>query len=527
MTTTRSPSLSGLALAILALAAFGGLSRDACEGQSAREGQMPVRVTAEMTSPTFVVGEMIQVRLTLENVGPDPVDVADPLLHELDPEYVLSGPGTEERVLNLGAARTKTPLTDPMSPPVVETILLEAGATWSELIPLNPMVELTDPGSYRLRVELEVGGERARAAPVGFELLAPDVTAFSAVPTSASEDARVFAAWSHREENGAKVVEEVRLAGIWQDDRRGKLYTTSLGPSETAGVSEVEVPVTRSERGMDFRSWVAWSEAGAVFAQPTNGGHSDGDAVLVHRGGGRMILVPAPLMDEERDLRLFLVSWEGPRASLLRVDVSRGRAAQPGVAFDVALPLEPIDARALHLRVGASDLTHLFVLGRADGETALALVTDGGEPSAEVVARFGPNPPAPGASFAAGQARGGQILAAYASVANGGPPSLSLLTAVIEPDGARPAAVRALDVPLDEGITAIRSVSLAVSERGLHVLLGADSDQWWYGLGGGGLQRVEAHFRDDPAPRLLLLGGRVLAAGARDAAGFGLLDLGR
>ena len=477
-----------------------------------------ISVSAEMISKTYVAGEVIQVRITLENPGGAPVAVPDPLFNEVYPKYTITAPDGQEHTVSLESAHAA----DSIAPPNEEMIELAPGEKRVETIPLNKMFPFADPGSYGLQVAFRSNGERVLAQGTSFHIEAAQVTAFAATPTAQdSPDARLFMAWAHAGDSGQAVVEEVRLGRSWGDDRAGKLYTVRVDSEAVPRITQVSVPATHVERGMDFANWLVWTDGSSISVQRTDSGNLSGAAATVYSSRGTLVLVDSPAMDAAHNLKIFAVESSPSRIVLLRIDVNREDPTANRIAYQAGLMFSPIDSRALHFQVDGDDRSVILCLGTTQEGTVLVIVHDGTPPSVQVAARLGAEPPVPGYPLSAYRTSDDQIAAACATLPVDSRGVVHVHRVFLN-DGTQERA----RIPVDEmrfgDEVMVRWGDLTYTQNGIHFLYRDSHDQLWCLSDGTPLSRISTLYSFDPPPRVIVNGDQAFIIGNRVEDGFGI-----
>jgi hypothetical protein len=481
---------------------------------------MTIQMTAEPTAPSFVVGESVTFRLTLQNPDAQPVTVADPLLNEVDPVYSITAPGGAVTPVRLLSARAPGPKIEPLAPPALITMSLPPGGTWSEEIVLDPMLLLTVPGRYGLQATTSHAGQAITSPPASFDVEAAHVTAFAAAPAPPrTADSRLFTAWAHVGPKGAQVVEAVRLERMWGDDQRGKLYSSTLHRGGADPVQQIAVAEALVVRGMDFHGWVAWTQAGTVWAARSNAGKPEGAAEAVHRTGADVLFAGPLAMDGSYDLRLYGVERSAAQAELLRVDVPRGQPGGAKIACRAALPVRPEAALALHADGAAS----VVVLGGPDGaSTVIAAFEDGAPPRVTVLQRLGPW--LPGRPLGARRTPDGRVAVTCLAGNPDNPHVARLWSATFGGSPLASLSERHHDLPeIDPAQT--RWVSVLLSDAGEHILFRDTKGELRYLPPSGEVRSVSEPLADTPVPELLAAGAEALIAGVRDSGAFTIESL--
>lgn len=473
-----------------------------------------MKTTVQPTAPSFVVGEAVMFRLTLQNTAPQPLTIADPLLNEVDPLYAVTGPDGQVTHVRLLSARAHDPRIEPMAPPAVITMDLPASGSWSEEMALDPMLLLTAPGKYSLTATLSAGGKAVVSPPASFTMEAAHVVAFGAagVPPKTLES-RLFTAWAHAGPSGAQIVEAVRLDRVWGDDRRGKLYSNTLVRGISGAVSSVATAEPVFVAGMDFHGWVAWTEPGAVSAIRSNAGKPEGAAEVVHRPSGAAALVGPLAMDRSYGARMYLVEQGASGAELVRVDVPRAAPGGAKVVWRARLPFAPEAGIALHA-VGQASV--IVVAGKLGGSAVVGAVEDDSTPSYTEVRRLGPW--IAGRPLAARRAEDGSLVLACLSASGEDPHKARLFSAVLGP-GLAVKSESTTDVAgLDPG--EVRWASVGVGVSGEHLVYRASGGELHHRPPGGHDRALHEPMSDTPVPEILTGDGQGFLSGVRKDGAF-------
>ena len=437
-------------------------------GQAAR-GKMNMKIQAEMLSPEFVLGEMVQVRLTIANTSGQTIQVPDPLLNELEPEYTLTGP--ESGKVSLGHARIKGAITDPMAPPIRATMELAPGQKWSELVPLDPMILLSQPGQYKLQVAY---GQAA--ATTAFAIIRPKRVLFDVAPEgSFSTGARLLTPWA----GDTHIVDAIRLGHQWGDDRRGKLFANPV--FRTSEVTQIAAAVNARPPGMEFKHWMVWAEGSKVWALSSVAGQPSGKPLNLWNGTEGLRLVRPAAIKAGNRLTIFLVE---PDNSL--VEIHNGQARR------IALPIAPEVTAAVHLEDGRS-------LVAVSDRRRIVVVEDGkaGHPMEMNVGLLAMCLDRDGLSWVGFPAGGERLLLQSA-------PFSDLQT------------VQSTEIDSNTG----RPVWAALSGK---ALLWRDAGgALYYQVAGGRPSAVKTGYESDPPPMLIVSDGQAFIAGVKRDGGFGV-----
>jgi len=200
-----------------------------------------IEMKAEISAPLFLVEETVQVRLSIENRTPSVVSVPDPLLNDLTPEFIITDPHGKRTTVTHAATHPKiTAMHDPEAPPSTERMDLAPRAKWSELIPLDPMLPLNEPGSYRVQVTYTVDQDRLLSPAMEFRIVSANVTAFAAAPPS----------YTH------SLILDSLLSGNWSTFsdalRHLALPAITLAIVETAPILKITRSATLEVAGSDY-----------------------------------------------------------------------------------------------------------------------------------------------------------------------------------------------------------------------------------------------------------------------------------
>ena len=478
---------------------------------------MSIEIIVQPTAPSFVVGEGVTFRLTIRNSGSTPVTVADPLLHEVDPVYTVTAPDGAVKQVRLLSARVPSPLIEPNAPPAEIAMEIPANSAWSEELVLDPMLLLTEPGSYLLQATVSERGTPVASAPASFTIEAARVTAFGAafgpVKSAAS---RLFVSWAHAGKTGARIVEEVRGERAWGDDRRGKLYSGALASQVRGPVEQVAVAEPLFVRGMDFHGWVAWTEPGAISVLRTNAGKAEGGAQIVLKTTAPTSLIGPLAMNGSHDARLYAVERGPGGAQLTRVDVPRDLSGQAKVVSRTALPFAPESTVALHDEHARSVIV---LAGTSDGTTSVVAVDDGAKPR---VVEFGPlGPWVRGRPLGARRISDGRIEVVCLTSDARHPHQARMFRAVLETEPLSVRSQSSADVPgLDPA--EIRWASVAALGGGEQILWRSAKGEIYTRGPAGAARRLADRFADSPVPQLLSPEGDTFVAAVREGGTFGI-----
>ena len=426
--TTRNLDRTAPALALLLLAG--------CHAVGAGEDTVSIEMKAEMSAPSFLTEQTVQVRLTLENRAANVVSVPNPLLNDLTPEYIVTDPHGKQTAVTNSATHIKIEdMHDPEAPPSVERMDLPPRGRWSELIPLDPMLPLNEPGPYRLQVAYTADKDRLLSPAMEFRIMQANVTAFAVTAQGPdARGARLSTTWAHGTGSEIALADAVRLGGLWGKDAGGKLYSSVVYRGVGAPAGQIAVPAMYGDRGMDFVNWVVWEQDGKVQAQRTEAGEAKGAAELVYAGAPKAVrLIHAPVMDRQHNLRVFLVEADGQSARLMRIDLARSGATPARVAYRVPLPAAPVATQAVHFRENGQDHTLIFCLTADGGGMAISAVADGPSPKLIPVVRLENEHPLPGNSLAAYTREDGRTYVAAAM----GPAKSAAIHVAMGPGAAR------------------------------------------------------------------------------------------
>jgi hypothetical protein len=488
---------------------------------------MSIDIRAEMPAETFLVEQTVPVRVTIENRTDSPVSVPDPLLNDLTPEYIITGPDNKQTTVTHALTHLKVAsVHDPEAPPVTERMDLPPKGSWSELIPLDPMVTLSRPGTYHLQVAYTVNGQRVVTSQMRFQIIPANVSAFAVMPQGPySREARLSTAWAHAGGDQIAVVEAVRLGRLWGRDAGGKLYSTVAYRGSGSELRQIGVPAMYSDRGMDFTNWVVWVQGGKVRAQRTEAGEARGTPELAYSSADTGLwLIDSLAMDAQHNLRIFLVEVTAGKASLLRVDVARGSPSSVRVAYRVPLPSLPVAAQAIHFRENSRDQSLIFCLTTGN-ESSLLAIPDGPSPAVISLNRFN-RQLLPGHALSVYRGDDGLT---YASVAvnSGSGTSISVATVAAKGTGERVGDVATRDISLGENSSLLAWGFLADTRDGPQLLWRNQQGRLLYCSATVLPVFLVPAFRAAPPPALLIGDSSAFVAGVRETGAFGIERISR
>jgi hypothetical protein len=482
---------------------------------------MNIGLKAEMTARTFLVGENVMVRLTIENRTGVAGEVPDPTLDETTPEYVLRFPDGKQKTLTRANSRRQTSFTDPESPLARADMPLAPAGIWTEEIPIDPMLPSVPPGTYALRVAYTVDGQRSVTPEIRFEILPANVVAFSAEPQGPFEnDARLSTAWAHAGPSDVSIVEAVRNSRSWGRDREGRLFSSLVYRGPVEHVSRVYVPGQYRQPGMEFSNWVVWQSDRGVFALRTAAGRRLGDPVLLHKGGELEVVEP-PVMDASQKLSVLAIE-SGPHPTLLRIDLAHADHAASQTIYRVTLPWIPSAVSAAHFERSHQSSTMLFVLVKVGTAFRLYGMAADREAKPSLLAEAQDGILLPGHPLSVSQVEDGKTLVGAAFLAAGGK-TLRVLSLAVDASGTLAANPTTSDIALDDQGPASWG-SVAVSKSGASILWRGTS-QLYFSRPGNPTYAFAGAFRWRPAPALFADGSNVFVAGARDDGSFGISQI--
>lgn len=473
----------------------------------------------------YLLEESVRVRVTILNRGASAVEIPDPLANDATPEYTITDPHGRQATVTHAATRKKVPnVHDPEARPVLQKMTLAPQAAWSEWMPIDRMLELREPGRYKLQVTYTADGDRMQSPVMEFEIRRVNVTAFSLQPQGADwHTARLSTAWAHGAGSTISLVDAVRLGNSWGKDFGGSLYSSAVMRGAGGTVAQVALPATYRDRGMDFTNWIVWRQGERIQAQRTEGGQPSGGPELLYAGSAEKtaVVVDAPVMDGRHDLTAFLVEQTGGKAQLLRARLRWERGAVATVDQSLSLPAAPDAAEAVHFEEGGRDRTLVFLAFSSGGRLRITSL-DGDSMKPSVVADVENARLLPGRPLAAYTHEGTTyVTAALSPVENG---AVRMVALEVQPSGARQRGPTESALRVGEAGEP-DEVCLVVGSDGPHLLWADRKGGFGYASNKTRAVAVLPAFRRAPLPTLLVSEGSIFVAGVRDSGAFGIEQL--
>jgi hypothetical protein len=399
-------------------------------------------------------------------------------------------------------------------------------STWSELIPLDPMFPFEQPGKYRLQIIYTTNGDRIESAPMEFQIVASNVTAYAAVPQGPeTEGSRLSTAWAHGGDADIAIVDAVRLGNLWGKDAGGKLYSSVVYRGTGSPVRQIAVPAMHRERGMDFSDWIVWEQDGKVHAQRTESGNATGQPELVYTAASQGLrLVQPPVMDRSHDLSLFVVDVQNGAPHLVKISLARAPMSSASVQYRVRLTSTPAAAQAAHFSENEHGRTVIFLLAADATGMALSAVQDVSTPRVLPLTRLDNERPMTGACLAVYSRDDGRTYVAVATAPSAqGTIGVNMVEVASSGEKLRGPSVRSLDL---SGTRLVWGF-LAGASDGPHLLWRTDEGELLYASEKIRPVSLIPKFRSNPPPSLLLGEGKAFVAGARETGTFGVEYLSR
>jgi hypothetical protein len=484
-----------------------------------------IQMNTEMTSKSYVVGEIIQLRILLENPGSSVIRVPDPLLNESSPNYLITEPDGTHLTINLCKARIPNPMHDPEVMPAQDEMELPPKGKWSAEIPLNPMFEPTKIGQYKIQVALDVDTTQVRGPEMQFELRPANIVALTAVPEQTeSAGLRLIAAWAHVDDTDAFIVEETRLGGLWDNSRLGRLYTTRIDKIVDSSIALVDVPEMPTRGGMDFTNWLVWTEDTAIRVQRAQAGTVLHKSETLLSGEGNWALAGHPVMDSAHNLRVFAIKQVKGQATFYQAGIDWDKTGSAAIHSSVILPFMPSSSTVVHSRGDKRDYTVTFCVGQGKTGTSLIMIRSNHMATVEEVATFGQDVVLPGQPLDACETSSGKVAIVCLVRPGDKPDALRVYT--IPVDGKQKPVISSRDIELPADIsTETIWCTISATPESNHLLWLDGSGNWWYGTEHTGPARLSLICRTNPPPRFIFDGAIAYLVVASNNGAFQVLKL--
>lgn len=215
----------------------------------------------------YVAKEEVLVTLTIQNTGPDPIELADPSAPiASQPVYFITGPSFPDgRVASpRSAAEERTgPLAPALQP---ERISISPGGVWKGQAALGQMFGQLLPGEYRLQTALDWQGSRVRSQETQLRVNPADPVSFDVGQGLRLNDrAQGRLVFLNRAVGGTTLMAG-RFSEVHPDI--GEIRTAAPIAQFTAGSSAVDV--SAAWRNIAFFSelvqWTVWREGRQIKA---------------------------------------------------------------------------------------------------------------------------------------------------------------------------------------------------------------------------------------------------------------------
>ncbi|HTX39055.1 MAG TPA: hypothetical protein VME43_28720 [Bryobacteraceae bacterium] len=306
----------------------------------------------------YLPGERIGLKLRIANSGPEAVELPDPQHPAADqPTIALIGPAFPQGRMfnNLMALREASgnPLLAPPPPPRVR---IEPGATWEGFAPITPVVQVPDPGEYRIRTLLAYQGAQATSKEARFQVhpMAPSSVhlGLGVRPFEAATGEVVFIQHGEHSAGVYSLRFDETRPDISEMDTEKPIHRATAG----ADATDVAAPWRNAPYFNELLQWIVWREGrsikalSSVMSQPLSLDLPMAPAYLVQ----------PPLKTTGGPVEVLAVSHDRREISL--VEFSSGPAGQDPaarVAWTERLPAEPAAITATLAPVSRGSTRHV------------------------------------------------------------------------------------------------------------------------------------------------------------------------
>jgi len=216
----------------------------------------------------YLIGEPIRLKLRIANSGADALEFPDPR-HAASDQPTIGIMGTSfphgKLFNNLTALRESSG--DPsFVPPAPPRIRIAPGTSWEGAAPITPLVQVGDPGEYRVRAALDYQNTRTTSKEARFQVHA--VAPFSVHlglglrPFEAATGQVVFLQRS-RESSG---VYAVRFDETRPDIAEVETQPPILRATVSAAAADVAAPWRNAPFFNELLQWIVWREGHSIKA---------------------------------------------------------------------------------------------------------------------------------------------------------------------------------------------------------------------------------------------------------------------
>jgi len=372
-----------------------------------------VLLTIAPVHPEVIVGESLNVKVTLENTGTEPVEVHSPESPS-ELEFILrtEEQGREPRMLSEREAMSlRNPESVPELPTTMATLAPKATLDYTEDL-AGLAIPPLEAGRYQVSVAYRLAGERVESPGEPISIVVPQVRALAAAPGPTRGNLSLVFVHAAADKTQA-VFHHESAPGAPADGTAYRRATVAPPASVTAAATTVELYRNQGVR------WVAWLQDGALAAavaqlhtlfvsvkpvdlglkspelQPVGWQTSDNTAVFAALGTGEgnrvaMAIVSFDARDggKGRVTTVPLAAAARPTWWAAQYQVENEKARLHVVCAAVAEGKMQVQRQTVSLDTGEAEAPVLLT-ERAEMVAALALSPLAGEPAA-VDALFGP-----------------------------------------------------------------------------------------------------------------------------------------